>query len=398
MKVGEDLFYPVKNQTGSSIPKGTNVRFAGTVGGSGRLLIEPYLADGTFATSRYMGVTAETIGNGEDGKVLWFGRIRGINTNVFNEGDILYASTTSAGGFQTTLPVAPNNVVEVCAVVTKSVNQGVIFVRPQFLWGGTIGGSIASGEVAFGTGTNTIGGDNGLFWDNTNKRLGIGTNAPDVPLKVVTNLNVNPIITEGYSNLATTASILLNRRGRGTSASPLAVQNGDVLGGIFATGYNGTGFTQTNSAAIMIFASENYTPSAQGSDIVFQNTANGSITRTVKLRLFNNGNILIQNGGTFTNAGFRLDVNGTVRIQDNLTLSDAKNLILGTTTGTKIGTATSEKLSFWNATPIVQPTTGIAESAFVENAGGTAVNDDSTFDGYTLRQVVKALRDAGLLA
>jgi hypothetical protein len=133
MKVGEDLFYPVKNQTGSSIPKGTNVRFAGTVGGSGRLLITPYLADGSLATSRYMGVTAETIGNGEDGKVLWFGRIRGINTNAYNEGDILYASTTSAGGFQTTLPVAPNNIVEVCAVVTKSVNNGVIFVRPQFL-------------------------------------------------------------------------------------------------------------------------------------------------------------------------------------------------------------------------------------------------------------------------
>jgi hypothetical protein len=143
MKVGEDLFYPVKNQTGSSIAKGTNVRFAGTVGGSGRLLIEPYLADGTYATSRYMGVTAETIGNGEDGKVLWFGRIRGINTNSFNEGDILYASTTSAGGFQTTLPVAPNNIVEVCAVVTKSVNQGVIFVRPQFLGGS--GGSIGAG-------------------------------------------------------------------------------------------------------------------------------------------------------------------------------------------------------------------------------------------------------------
>jgi hypothetical protein len=137
MKVGEDLFYPVKNQTGSSIPKGTNVRFAGTVGNSGRLLITPYLADGTYATSRYMGVTAETIGNGEDGKVLWFGRIRGINTNAYNEGDTLYASTTSAGGFQTTLPVAPNNIVEVAEVVTKSVNNGVIFVRPQFLSGST---------------------------------------------------------------------------------------------------------------------------------------------------------------------------------------------------------------------------------------------------------------------
>ena len=133
MKIGEDLFYPVKNQTGSSIAKGTNVGFAGTVGGSGRLLISPYLANGANPTSRYMGVTAETIANGEDGKVLWFGRIRKINTNAYNQGDSLYASTSSAGAFQTTLPVAPNNIVEVCAVVTKSVNNGVIFVRPQFL-------------------------------------------------------------------------------------------------------------------------------------------------------------------------------------------------------------------------------------------------------------------------
>lgn len=36
------------------------------------------------------------------------------------------------------------------------------------------------------------------------------------------------------------------------------------------------------------------------------------------------------------------------------TLADAQNIVLGTTTGTKIGTATSQKLAFYNATPIVQ--------------------------------------------
>lgn len=41
--------------------------------------------------------------------------------------------------------------------------------------------------------------------------------------------------------------------------------------------------------------------------------------------------------------------------------------------------------------------TTIAEPTFVENAGGTAVNDDSTFDGYTPGQVVKALRNLGVL-
>jgi hypothetical protein len=38
-----------------------------------------------------------------------------------------------------------------------------------------------------------------------------------------------------------------------------------------------------------------------------------------------------------------------------LTISDAHNIILNSTTGTKIGTATSQKLAFYNSTPIVQP-------------------------------------------
>jgi hypothetical protein len=131
MHIGEDIFYPVKNQTGSTIPKGTAVRFAGTVGSSGRLLIAPFLANGSVASDRFMGVTSEEILNGADGKVMHFGRIRQINTNSFNEGDILYASTSVAGGFQTTVPVAPNNIVQIAAVITKSATVGEIFVRPQ---------------------------------------------------------------------------------------------------------------------------------------------------------------------------------------------------------------------------------------------------------------------------
>jgi uncharacterized delta-60 repeat protein len=131
MKIGEDTFYPVKNQSGSTILKGTNVKFAGTVGASSRLLILPFLADGTDPSYVYMGVTAEDILDGEDGKVLWFGRLRGLNTNAFNENDILYASTTVAGGFQTAIPTGANNIVQVSAVIKKSINQGVIFIRPQ---------------------------------------------------------------------------------------------------------------------------------------------------------------------------------------------------------------------------------------------------------------------------
>ena len=37
-----------------------------------------------------------------------------------------------------------------------------------------------------------------------------------------------------------------------------------------------------------------------------------------------------------------------------LTITDV-NIVLSATTGTKIGTATGQKLGFWNATPVVQP-------------------------------------------
>jgi hypothetical protein len=45
---------------------------------------------------------------------------------------------------------------------------------------------------------------------------------------------------------------------------------------------------------------------------------------------------------------------------------------------------------------LYQETTGVAAAAFTANSG-TAVNDASTFDGYTLKQVVKALRNLGIL-
>jgi hypothetical protein len=127
---GEKSFYLVKNQTGSSIPKGTAVRFAGTVGMSGKLLIAPFIADGSVQSSFFMGVTAEAIADGADGEVIWFGKIRQINTNSFDEGDILYASTSTAGAFQKTVPQAPNNIVQIAAVITKSSTVGEIFVRP----------------------------------------------------------------------------------------------------------------------------------------------------------------------------------------------------------------------------------------------------------------------------
>jgi predicted heme/steroid binding protein len=131
-KIGQETFYLVKNQTGTAIPKGTVVRADGTVGSSGRILIAPFLANGTFPSKFCIGVTSETIADGADGFVTAFGKVRQINTASYANGTVLYASPTSAGGFTATAPQAPNNIVTVAIVITSSTNNGAIFVRPTF--------------------------------------------------------------------------------------------------------------------------------------------------------------------------------------------------------------------------------------------------------------------------
>lgn len=50
-------------------------------------------------------------------------------------------------------------------------------------------------------------------------------------------------------------------------------------------------------------------------------------------------------------------------------IGDANNMMLGSTTGTKIGTATTEKLGFFNATPIVQPANTTDLGTVLSNLG-----------------------------
>ncbi|MEO0090563.1 MAG: hypothetical protein ABIK75_05605 [candidate division WOR-3 bacterium] len=50
--------------------------------------------------------------------------------------------------------------------------------------GAGVGGSGSPTQIAFWTSSNTIGGNNNLWWDNTNNRLGIGTSSPAYRLDV----------------------------------------------------------------------------------------------------------------------------------------------------------------------------------------------------------------------
>jgi hypothetical protein len=90
-------------------------------------------------------------------------------------------------------------------------------------------------------------------------------------------------------------------------------------------------------------------------------------------------------------------ISGNVVPELGMTIPDGTNITFDDATGTKIGTDPAEKFAFWNATPNVQPTTGITGAAYQHNGGGS-VGVDDTFGGYTLAKVVAALQRVGILA
>lgn len=130
-KIGEDMFFQVKNQSGVTIPKGTSVRFDGVVGASGRIKVVPFLADGTYPSMYFVGLLNEELLDGGDGKAYYGGKIRGMDTSAFPIQTILYCSTTVAGALQSTAPISPNNIISVAAVIAQSATVGTLLIRPQ---------------------------------------------------------------------------------------------------------------------------------------------------------------------------------------------------------------------------------------------------------------------------
>lgn len=130
-EIGGNRGFEVKNQTGSTIAKGTAVGFVGTLGSSGKLLVAPFIANGAQPSQYFMGLAEDDILNGGDGYVVDHGKLLNLDTSAWTSGTILYASSTQAGGLTSTQPAAPNNKITVAAVVNSSSTTGVLEVRVQ---------------------------------------------------------------------------------------------------------------------------------------------------------------------------------------------------------------------------------------------------------------------------
>lgn len=135
-------------------------------------------------------------------------------------------------------------------------------------------------------------------------------------------------------------------------------------------------------------------PSVADQWTVFNNTS-GAFTLTVKTSA--GTGVAVKQGkrtllyGDGTNVVGALGNVAALDIDGDVTLADAKNVILDAATGTKIATANSQKLGFWNATPVIQPA-GSGQAAV------TLGNTDNEIGGLTISAAysqaeVAALRD-----
>ncbi len=156
-----------------------------------------------------------------------------------------------------------------------------------------------------------------------------------------------------------------------------AMASGDLLGGLVFFGAEDNAHTTTGAgAAVYGKTTQAWTSSAHGASLVLYTVPNGSLSLTAALTL-----------GQDQSATFA----------GNLSITDAKNIILGTTTGTTFGTGTTQKIGFYGAGALAQQNTGVTGATRV-GGGGTTITTTDTFAGYTLAQIVAAFRNLGFVA
>jgi hypothetical protein len=336
------------------------VRISGAQGG--RLAVALAQANNDNNSADTIGIVCETIATNQEGFILTVGQLENINTTgslqgeTWADGDVLYLSPTTAGRLTNIKPTgATGHIVVVGYVEYAHANNGSIYVKVMNGWeldelhnvyisspannevltyesstslwknktvatalgytpanaattltingttqdlsanrtftiatGLTVGSTaIASGTVGRvlfeGTG-NVLQESANFFWDNTNSRLGIGTASPTTNLQVGTTSTSNTKIQIASDGSSSTSGLELVRGGSTWNI----INNG------------------------------NFTVQRGGSTFLSLNAT---------------GNFLIN---TTTDAGFKLDVNGTARfsgiVRYNNTSSNYLN-IDGSNTG-----------------------------------------------------------------
>jgi hypothetical protein len=122
-KLVRDSVIIVRNVTGAPIPAMSPVYASGSSGNVPTIALARANAIGTMPA---IGITLESIANNAFGRVMQLGLIENVNTNPFNEGDILFVDAAVAGALTAAAPTYPNIRQEIGTVLVKGVGNGAL--------------------------------------------------------------------------------------------------------------------------------------------------------------------------------------------------------------------------------------------------------------------------------
>ena len=289
-------------------------------------------------SSKTIGLLLQDLANGATGKIITSGEYDKFDTSAYNVGDRLWLSTID-GQVTTTIPSAPIHAVFIGFVTRKQSQNGRILVSiqngyelreihdvslpttpldgqvlaydsPTSLWKAkTISTGITIGTTAITSGTvgrvlfegagNVVSESANLFWDNTNGRLGIGTSSPTQALNV-----------SGFSVLTTSK----------TTATPILAVTNTTSSSPNSNNFDCFAPNMPNASVLGVFYGGKNILSRNNFGFNWNHVSDGSTGNSVSWEMVNVPNIIrawaTGNVGlnTGTDAGYKLDVNGTARL------------------------------------------------------------------------------------
>jgi nitrogen fixation protein len=361
LKNGVDLVARVVNKVtpNTTLTKAAYqaVRVSGAQGQ--RLAVELAQANNDANSADTIGLVTETINANQEGFIMTVGQLENINTTgslqgeTWVDGDVLYLSPTTAGAITKVKPTGNGHIVVIGYVEYAHVNNGKIYVKVMNGWeldelhdvaivspannealiyesatslwknktiatalGYTpISGTGATGQVAYWNGTSSQTGSNNLFWDAANARLGIGTTTPTHPINI----------------LSTNASLGFRLEHATPSSASFPFQ---------ITNSADTNYIRANVNIIELFrngGASTIRTKGSNNELLIQSVRHLQLAvndGTIGAQLFSTGNLILQNGGTFSDGGQRLQVYGDAFIKGSGNTSATTALTVQNSDGT----------------------------------------------------------------
>jgi len=159
--------------------------------------------------------------------------------------------------------------------------------------GGSPAGS--DSQIQYNNG-GSFGGAQGLIYDDSNTRVGIGLTAPLTTLHVHADTINNGAVTISQADNSGDASQLDISKARGSGASPTAIQSGDFIGQIRTLGYDGDSYD--NFADIYVQAAGTVSTTSHPSKMVIRTTKDGATSLTTAVTIDENQDMTV-NGNIY---------------------------------------------------------------------------------------------------